>query len=307
MAGKLYPPYIDGTLPAFWLDYDASNSVITGASITIPFSENPAVGSSISGYKLRLRTASTGSYLFEPIYTNQEDIEAREVTFVLSATQAKKLKEGQYYKAQVAYCGKSEDDVGYFSTVGVIKCTSKPTVSISNLSLDNINFFTNEFIGLYDLSNCKDQTEKVYSYSFQVFDENDEIYYDTGELLHNASYDTEYNYSIDRVSINAFVAEDVTYSIQYNVTTLNGLELSTGQYKLTNEGFSSLSRDIEILPESNLDNGYITINFKGELDKDRSFYYVLNEEFLNNEKDEDDNYILDSNKKTIINITYNTR
>ena len=94
MAGKLYPPYIDGTLPAFWLDYDASNSVITGASITIPFSENPAVGSSISGYKLRLRTASTGSYLFEPIYTNQEDIEAREVTFVLSATQAKKLKEG---------------------------------------------------------------------------------------------------------------------------------------------------------------------------------------------------------------------
>jgi Ca2+-binding EF-hand superfamily protein len=78
------------------------------------------------------------------------------------------------------------------------------------------------------MSNCKDQTEKVYSYSFQMFDENGDIYYDTGELLHNSSYDTEYGYSIDRVSINEFVAQNVTYSIQYNVTTLNGLELSTG-------------------------------------------------------------------------------
>ena len=300
MAGKLYPPYINGTLPAFWLNYDASQSVITGASITIPFSENPAVGSAVSGYKLRLRTASTGSYLFEPIYTVQKDAEARKVTFELTPTQAKKLKEGQYYKAQVAYCGESKEDVGYFSTVGVIKCTSKPTISISNLSLDNINFFTNEFIGLYDMSNCKDQTEKVYSYSFQMFDENGDIYYDTGELLHNSSYDTEYGYSIDRVSINEFVAQDVTYSIQYNVTTLNGLELSTGQYRLTNEGFNSLSRDIQILPKSNLDNGYITINFKGELDKDRSFYYVLNEEFLKDEKDLDNNYIIDQIGKIAI-------
>lgn len=300
MAGKLYPPYINGTLPAFWLNYDASNSIITGASITIPFSENPAVGNAVKGYKLRLRTASTGSYLFEPIYTVQKDAEAREVTFELQPSQAKKLKEGQYYKAQIAYCGDSEDDVGYFSTVGVIKCTSKPTISISNLSLDNINFFANEFIGLYDLSNCRDQTEKVYSYSFQMFDENGDIYYDTGELLHNASYDTEYGYSIDRVSINEFVAQDVTYSIQYNVTTLNGLQLSTGQYKLTNQGFNSLSRDIQILPESNLDNGYITINFKGELDKDRSFYYVLNEEFLNSEKDNNNEYLIDNNGKTAI-------
>ena len=301
MAGKLYPPYINGTLPAFWLDYDASQSVITGASITIPFSENPAVGNTVNGYKLRLRTASTGSYLFEPVYTVQKDAEAREVTFELTPTQARKLKEGQYYKAQVAYCGESEEDVGYFSTVGVIKCTSKPTISISNLSLDNINFFTNEFIGLYDMSNCKDQTEKVYSYSFQMFDENGDIYYDTGELLHNSSYDTEYGYSIDRVSINEFVAQNVTYSIQYNVTTLNGLELSTGQYRLTNEGFNSLSRDIQILPQSNLDNGYITINFKGELDKDRSFYYVLNEEFLKDEKDSENNYIVDKVGKTAIN------
>jgi hypothetical protein len=37
MATKLYPPYIAGTLPAFYLNYDSSNKVITGAKITIPF------------------------------------------------------------------------------------------------------------------------------------------------------------------------------------------------------------------------------------------------------------------------------
>ena len=301
MSVKLYPPYINGTLPAFWLNYDASKTQVIGASITIPFSDNPAASDSIKGYSLRLRTASTGSYLFEPIYTTQKDTEENTVTFSLTATQAKKLKEGQFYKAQVAYCGSGgATDPGYYSTVGIIKCTSKPTVSISNLSLENINFFTGDFIGLYDQTNCKDQTEKVYSYSFQIYDENGDIYYDTGELLHNASYDTDYNYSIDRVSINEFVSQEVTYSVQYNVTTLNGLQLSTGQYRLTNEGFASLNRDITIIPESNLENGYITIKFKGELDKDRSFYYVLNEDQLDDEKDNNGNYLFDAAGATVL-------
>ena len=301
MSVKLYPPYINGTLPAFWLNYDASKTQVIGASITIPFSDNPAASDSIKGYSLRLRTASTGSYLFEPIYTTQKDTEENTVTFSLTATQAKKLKEGQFYKAQVTYCGSGgATDPGYYSTVGIIKCTSKPTVSISNLSLENINFFTGDFIGLYDQTNCKDQTEKVYSYSFQIYDENGDIYYDTGELLHNASYDTDYNYSIDRVSINEFVSQEVTYSVQYNVTTLNGLQLSTGQYRLTNEGFASLNRDITIIPESNLENGYITIKFKGELDKDRSFYYVLNEDQLGDEKDNNGNYLFDAVGATVL-------
>lgn len=301
MSVKLYPPYINGTLPAFWLNYDASGTQVVGASITIPFSDNPAANDSIRGYSLRLRTASTGSYLFEPIYTQQKDTENNTVTFTLTATQAKKLNEGQFYKAQVAYCGNAgKNDTGYYSTVGIIKCTSKPKISISNLSLENINFFTGDFIGLYDQTGCKDQTEKVYSYSFQIYDDNGDIYYDTGELLHNASYDTDYNYSVDRVSINEFVAQNVTYSVQYNVTTLNGLQLSTGQYRLTNEGFASLNRNITIKPESNLENGYITIHFEGDIDKDRSFYYVLNEEQLANEKDNNGNYLSDSGGSTVL-------
>ena len=70
MATKLYPPYINGTLPAFWLTYDASNTSIVNSLITIPFTDNVARGSNVTGYSLRLRTASTGAYLFPPIYAD---------------------------------------------------------------------------------------------------------------------------------------------------------------------------------------------------------------------------------------------
>ena len=84
MASKLYPPYINGTLPAFWLNYDPSNTVVISASIAIPFSDNPAKTGIISGYSLRLRTASSGSYLFAPIFSGSASVEDNIVTFVLN-------------------------------------------------------------------------------------------------------------------------------------------------------------------------------------------------------------------------------
>ena len=43
------------------------------------------------------------------------------------------------------------------------------------------------------------------SYEFIVYDEADEVYYTSGEQLHQSAYDTEYNFSTDRVFINDFV------------------------------------------------------------------------------------------------------
>ena len=68
MAAKLYPPQINGTLPAFWLNYDASNAVVLNTVITIPYTDSATVNSgNIYGFCLRLRTASSGTYLFPPI------------------------------------------------------------------------------------------------------------------------------------------------------------------------------------------------------------------------------------------------
>ena len=309
MANKLYPPQIEGALPAFYLDYDSSNTVVTGASIKIPFTQSSAVSNEEIGcFVLRFRTASTGSYLFSPIFTTNFNLGTKIVTFHLNSQQARQLNEGQYYKAQIAYCHSVNidsydnvigSDIGYFSTVGIIKCTSRPKVSINNLTQSSVNYFQNEFIGLYDQSECKDQTEKVYSYEFIVYDENDDVYYTTGELLHQSAYDTNYDFSIDRVLINDFIKHGVTYSIQYKVKTENELELETPKYRLTNEYLASPNQDIEIKPESDMDNGYVTVYLKGAIDKEKSQHYILNEEVLESEKDDNGEYIADSTGKSI--------
>ena len=86
MANKLYPPQIEGALPAFYLDYDSSNTVVTGASIKIPFTQSSAVSNEEIGcFVLRFRTASTGSYLFSPIFTTNFNLGTKVVTFHLNS------------------------------------------------------------------------------------------------------------------------------------------------------------------------------------------------------------------------------
>lgn len=288
MSAKLYPPQISGTLPAFWLTYDSSNLLLRGADIKIPFSMNQVVSAtSVKGFMLRLRTASSGSYIFSPIFSNDYNMSENIVTFHLTASQAAKLNEGQFYKVQIAYCSSTvenasgteeSDSVGYFSTVGIIKCTSQPTVYISNLSQENINLFTNQFIGIYDQTDCRDQTEKVYSYEFVVYNGLGEVYYTTGEQLHKSYYDTKMDVSLDAVLLNDFMDDSTSYSIQYKVITINGLELATPKYSLTSDGLVAPNKTITIKPSMDDETGSTIINFKGEINNERSFYYILNEQ-----------------------------
>ena len=318
MATKLYPPQIEGSLPAFYLNYDPTNSVILGANITIPFTMNSTVSiTEVAAFVLRLRTTSSNTYLFAPIFSENFNLSTNTVTFSLSKNEAEKLNEGQYYKVQIAYCRHitstinfdiENSDVGYFSTVGIIKCTSKPNIYINGLDSTNVNFFTNEYIGIYNQDHCKDQTEKVYSYEFVIYNQNNEIYYTTGEQLHQSYYDTEYNGSIDKIFINDFIAEDITYSIQYKIVTINNLQLSTPLYKITNTNLVPPNKPLKIKPQCIEDNGYIIVNFEGELDKNKSSYYVINEDnnmnTLYKEKDNNGNYKLDKTNKTVIDMLH---
>jgi len=48
----------------------------------------------VKGFMLRLRTASSGSYIFSPIFSSDYNISDNTVTFHLSPTEAGKLNEG---------------------------------------------------------------------------------------------------------------------------------------------------------------------------------------------------------------------
>lgn len=281
MTTKLYPPYIEGTLPAFYITKDTSNNVLS-ASITIPFEMNASVNSVlISGFSLMLKTTSSGTYIFSSLRSNSFDLDKNTVTFIVDANEAKVLNEGQFYKAQIAYIDLT-GNVGYYSTVGIIKCVSLPTISIVNLEADSTNFFNNEFIGLYDQSECNDQTEKVYSYEFIIYNELNEQVYTTGEQLHKQYYDSDYDASIDKVSINNIIPKDKVYNIQYKVTTQNKLYLSSPKYKITNSNLMPFNQYIDIIPEADEDTGVITINFKGEQDLSKAMYWLLNKSVINN-------------------------
>lgn len=282
MATKLYPPQIAGTLPAFYKTYDSTSNVLRETYIKIPFTESAVVGAGdFVGFMLRLKTASTGTYLFEPVESTNYDAKKSEVIFTISAENSALLHEGQYYKVQLAYIssetvtyintdGESESYIekqtGYFSTVGIIKCVPKPNVYIRSFSMDSINLFNNEMFGVYEIDDNKDKTEKVYSYNFSFYTEDNELYYTTGEILHNTSNDSDYGESVDKIVLNSFIKDNEIYKLAYTVTTVNGLVVSSPYYRITAEALLVPSKSLYVLPEAQPDVGGIKVRLRG-LDK----------------------------------------
>ena len=41
------------------------------------------------------------------------------------------------------------ETIGYYSTIGIIKCVAKPSVEIKDFIAENINQFDHEFFGIY--------------------------------------------------------------------------------------------------------------------------------------------------------------
>jgi hypothetical protein len=105
------------------------------------------------------------------------------------------LTVGQHYKLQLAYISKEGSEVGYYSTVGVAKYTTYPNLSIGGLDLYTINPYLLTFTGHYDQID-QDTTEKVYTYQFNLY-KNNQLYNSSGWLLHNSSYDDSVSSSFD--------------------------------------------------------------------------------------------------------------
>jgi hypothetical protein len=92
-----------------------------------------------------------------------------------------KLRKGQFYKLQLAYLD-TNHEVGYYSTVGISKYTTKPILSINDLKVGAINMHTYKYIGFYNQDKINgDTTERVYSYRFDVYDSLNKLVATSGE------------------------------------------------------------------------------------------------------------------------------
>ena len=86
----------------------------------------------------------------------------------------------------------------------------------------------------------------MYSYNFSFYTEDGELYYSTGELLHNNSNDNEYGLSIDSVILSSFIKTSEVYKLTYTVTTINGLVVSSPMYRVTAETLLPPSKNLSI-------------------------------------------------------------
>lgn len=237
---KLYPPIINGTLPAF-----------CGTELVIPFTMNKSVSENeVLRFELKLRSIPSNRDIFGGTiqYTGWNSI-TNEVTFTLP----KELIPGCFYKVQMAYVNKS-GVIGYYSTVGVIKCTSEPTLTILEPTKGNT------YEGVYSQENG-DLTEKVYSYEFILKDASGSIIESSGVQLHNSNDDFLYE-SKDKYTLKTDLEQDKIYNLCYSIKTVNGLTRSAETIHIFKVGSidSKLKTKTKIECKLNYENGYIDVN-----------------------------------------------
>ena len=266
----LSAPIIAGPLPAFYVDEGT-------VTIAVPFSMNRAVNQTeIKAFSLKLKNVQGSSYL-KTLESFQIDFVNQIVYFKLD--DLTNFYEGLFYKAQLAYIDQT-NTVGYYSTVGVIKYTTKPLVQILNLNSYENNGHLYDYTGTYSQFE-KDTTEKVHSYCFTVSDFNDNIIADSGWLIHNNSTDINQYESFDTFFFNQDLKEGEKLKITYKVRTNNGLEISSPSYKIiAKKSIQSNLVNAKILVSLNFNNGYIDIKLNGEKDYQGneipvSGYYIL--------------------------------
>ena len=248
---KLYPPYINGTIPAFYYTKGTAKT-----SIAVPFTMNRAVAAGeVAGFALKIKTINGDvkdvlyNYNVNTITTSNAS-----VTFSTSST----FLVGQYYKVQLAYID-SAGVIGYYSTVGIIKCTTKPVVEIEGLTFGQANTHNYSYTGVYS-QRGGDVTEKMYSYRFVLYDADDNIIVDSGEKLHNTSFDNVSYESHEDFLISQDLDLNHSYYIQFIITTTNLLVVKSLKYRVVQRRSVSPDLSLNLIAGLNFNHGYIKLS-----------------------------------------------
>lgn len=245
---KLYPPHIEGKLPAF-----------TGTSLRIPLTMNKTVSSlQTDSIQLIIKTVQTGAIkgsLSGILTYNANKFGEAFASFDVSGID---LTVGQYYKIQIAYIEKGTNEIGYYSNVGIIKYTAMPDVYIKGLSDNTYN--KNEYVGIYSQAGeGKDTTEKIYSYCFEITDSDNNIIATSGGQLHDSSKDISLTETQDTWYNNLELEKDKQYHITYKITTMNGLEVSSQAYILEEQDTVNANLQAILTAQLSFDDGCISL------------------------------------------------
>ena len=263
MAGKLYPPIVAATIPAFYAESDGT------VNLTVPFSMNKAVGASeVGGLAVKIKDVDgipRATYTTADSGSSFSIGNPTQATFEIPAAKVNKLFSlGSHYKIQLAYISTDGVTIGYYSTVGTVKMTTKPKVFIDELHTGT-NTHNYNYTGVYSQQG-KDSSEKLYSYCFTVYDANENIINTTGEQLHNTSLDTLSYEAHESWLISEDLALDSSFYIEFTTTSINGIKSSSPRYRIIQR--RSVAPDIAATLNATLDydNGYVKITMQDTID-----------------------------------------
>lgn len=251
----LYPPQIQGTLPAFY-----------GDSLTVPFSMNKSVGAAeVTGISLKIKNTQSDKYIFTTKAKTMSLSGDCYANFDLTLDgRINKLNVGQHYKIQLAYID-TTGTVGYYSTVGIIKYTTKPQILIKDLKQGRINSARYNYTGVYSQEGG-DVLEKVYSYQFLLTDSSGSIIKDSEVKIHNTNNDAYSYTSYDTFYVPYDLDKGKVFYIQYKVITNNNLEIQSPKYKITQQALIEPDVDIDLIATMQPDNGYVELTMKPSFD-----------------------------------------
>ena len=267
---KLYPPTIGSSIPAFY----AENGT---AKIAVPFSMNRAVSdASIVGFRLKIKTVQSNTLIkILDCYEKSNSLTNRVVNFFWSGLDEdgdfEKIRLGQYLKVQMAYLSQEENNtvVGYFSTVGIIKYTSKPICSIkmdneSNLAITPT--FRQTYIGIYETT--EDKSERPYSYCFNLYNASKGLVETSGWRVHNTTINNvakeslQLTESIDTYTFQTMLPIEELHYIQYSVKTINNLQVSSPMYSCMQPDTPNSSFGVDLVATNVFEEAYVELSFQ---------------------------------------------
>lgn len=247
---KLYPPHIEGTIPAF-----------TGTVLTVPFSMNQAVNANeVYGMALKIKKVNSNEVIITKLTVNYNVYSDCKAVFNFTEKEQELFRVGQYYRIQLAYIN-STNEQGYFSTVGVIKYTALPQVEIVGLNNMTSNLHIYEYVGTYTQKD--DPTEKLYSSRLKLYDSSDNLIEDTGDIVHSVLNDLVPNQALEYFEILNDLNFSETYRLQLTMTSINGIVVSSPRYRIIQRENSDLKFDevkgLSLRAHSNADHGFSEI------------------------------------------------
>ena len=254
MSNINYPPIIESKLPAFVKKE-------TNTIVSIPFKLSKAVNyNDFDSMQLRIKTITTGVVKYNPIVTKTNisyNLQNNSYVAMFNIGNANNLTAGQFYKAQLAFI---DDGINSpWSSVGIIKCTNPIEITIDDLQTDINNNNPVDFLGRYQNT---DTTEKVYSYCFTIYDENNQVFETSGDLIHNSETDEiaggKY-IATDTWSSKRNLVKGKIYRIVYSVKTINDYKAETSPYSIKEANTVDAHIPAKLLAVPDFDNGGISL------------------------------------------------